>query len=143
MPDIAFAEVLYIFDEEGERRPASLEDQVSSGDVMRCTLSMDEIEVMISLAADLGRGEAAAIAVATGRGLALATDDKAARRHQVVQALPVLTTPKLLRQWADGDEVEEAEICQAIGLIESRANFRPRRNDSDFAWWDFYRPRSR
>jgi hypothetical protein len=140
MPDAALAEVLYIFDNDGERRPASLEDQISLGDLTRCTLSTDEVEVMISLAADLGKGEAAAIAVSAGRGLALATDDKAARRHQAVQALPVVTTPNLLRQWAGGTEVEATEISQAIGLIESRSNFRPRRNDSDFTWWDFHRP---
>jgi hypothetical protein len=136
MPDDAFSEILYVFDAQGERVPASLDEEVENGQLIRCSLSEVELEVMISLSADLGRGEAAAIAVAKERGHPLATDDKAARRRVDPHPPGLFTTPELVRSWAGKCGLGPPDVRETVTLIESRAKFRPRSSDPDFPWWD-------
>ena len=72
MPEIALREVLYLFNEEGEREEAPLADLQTAADLVSCGLDSDQLDVMLAFAAKLGQGEAAAIAIAETRELPLA-----------------------------------------------------------------------
>lgn len=135
MPEIALREVLYLFNDEGEREEAPLTDLQAAGDLLSCGLNSDQLDVMLAFAAKLGQGEAAAIAVATTRELPLATDDRAAQDAVDFGVDRRLTTPQLLRRWAESGSPKSSEIFAAIKLIETRASFRPRSLDPDFDWW--------
>jgi hypothetical protein len=135
MPDLALSEDLYAYDDRGERIPVSLAVQVDSGDLTASCLTESEFAVMISLASDLGRGEAAAVALALERGHFLATDDPAVRRHMSRLPQDVIGTSDLIRSWADTDAGSMAEVSQAIDLLQSRASFRPRASDPNSGWW--------
>lgn len=135
MPEIALREVLYLFNEEGEREEASLTDLQAAGNLVSCGLDSDQLAVMLALAAKLGQGEAAAIAVARTRELPFATDDRAAQDAADLEHDRLLTTPQLLRGWAESGNSNRGEISAAIKLIETRASFRPRSLDPDFDWW--------
>lgn len=96
----------------------------------------EQIDVMISLAASLGQGEAATIAIAESIGVALATDDRAAQRQAGdVLGSRIVTTPELLRGWERLGAPEPAELSRPIRLIEQRASFRPPRNSPHYNWW--------
>lgn len=135
MPSVAFGEVLYLFDDDGERTEASLAEYVQHGELDACDLDPHELELMLSMAATLGAGEAASIAVAHARGLPLATDDRAARRHTLAQKCNQVTTPQLIRMWADRERPESAAVARVISMIETRARYRPRHDDPDSTWW--------
>lgn len=135
MPEIALREVLYLFNDKGEREEAPLSQIEVAGELLSCGLDAYQLEVMLDLAARLGQGEAAAIAVARTRELPFATDDRAAQVAADLAADRLLTTPQLLRGWAESDSPQNNEIAEAIELIETRANFRPRPLDPDFDWW--------
>lgn len=136
MANVALREVLYLFDDEGERQIAPLGDLVDSGDLRSHELTDDEIDTMISLAASLGQGEAATIAIAESIGAALATDDRAAQRQAGdVLRSRIVTTPELLQGWERLGAPEPAELSRTIRLIEQRASFRPSRNSPHYNWW--------
>jgi predicted nucleic acid-binding protein len=95
----------------------------------------DELPRFVAFARELGDGEAATLAVAESRGMAVATDDRKARR--VVTTLnpqpAVTSTAAIVRAWALHRCDEEIRAC--IRLIERRASFVPSRTDPDHDWW--------
>ncbi len=139
MPSIAFEEVLYLFNGDGERTRVSLSAFVQEEELASCELEDDQLELMLSMAASLGAGEAASITLAHSRGLALATDDRAARRHPLAQACRQVTTPELMRTWAEQGQPPPETIGHVLGLIETRARYRPPNHDPDTAWWEAHR----
>lgn len=101
----------------------------------------EELITLIDLAQFLGEGEAASLALGLSRGVAVATDDRPARRaaRRLDPPVELVSTSQLLRAWAT--TVTSAEVSEAIGLIESRASFRPPRVDPNSGWWDAARRR--
>lgn len=142
MPSIALGEVLYLFDDDGERTKVSFTEFVKAGELQSCELDADQLELMLSMAARLGAGEAAAIALAHSRELPLATDDRAARRHPLAKACRQITTPELIQAWADRARPSPEAIGRVLAMIETRASYRPRRDHPSAAWWEAQRAAS-
>jgi hypothetical protein len=88
-------------------------------------------------AAELDDGEARSAAVALHRGLWLVTDDRPSLRvaRTNVPAIPSLTTPEWMKQWAEGEPAESQAVRDAVHRIEMCARYRPRRLDPLHAWW--------
>jgi hypothetical protein len=136
MPSIALGEVLYLFDGDGERTKVSFTEFVKAGELQSCELDTDQLELMLSMAARLGAGEAAAIALAHSRELPLATDDRAARRHPLAKACRQITTPELIQAWANRARPSPEAIGRVLATIETRASYRPRHDHPNSAWWE-------
>lgn len=108
---------------------------IDNGCIERWVAAGPELDVLVSLAADLGDGEAASLAIAHGRGVPIATDDLPARRSalQLSPSVEVRSTGELLHSWAF--ERSTDQVAKALRRIEEGASFRPPRQDPLSAWW--------
>ena len=117
--------------------PIDLSTSIAAGVVEITDLRDDELATFVAAAHRLDEGEAATVALAVQRGLALATDDPAARRLVAAEhpALAVTTTPQLLRRYCESGQIPNAHAIGCITMIEQRASFTPGSADADFLWW--------
>jgi predicted nucleic acid-binding protein len=93
----------------------------------------------VDYAISLDDGEAMALTLADSRRLAIATDDRKARR-MVMRAgsgvVAVLTTPSLLQIWASEARPSPEILKKVIHRIETLARFRPGPSDEQREWWE-------
>jgi len=142
VPAKVTSEALYIMQSD-EENPASLvecpidlEPYVATGSLTPCDLEThDEIELFVQMAAQLGDGEAACFTLAAKRGWALATDDRRARRLAAESSLTVITTPELVKVWAENTHPSDEEIGTVLRNIQRFAYFTPRPTSPEYAWW--------
>ena len=101
-----------------------------------CDLAVGlETALFVELAADLDDGEAAALAISQARGWVLATDDRKARREAANIGVPVVTTPELMKTWADATGAAEADIARLLRDIQTFARFIPHKTMPLHSWW--------
>ncbi len=101
-----------------------------------------ERELYIEYSMGLDDGEAMTIALAENRCLAVATDDKKARRfaqRDGSSVASVIGTPMLIRHWADVKRPNVEALRLAINRIEQLARFRPDTADPLRQWWNSQR----
>lgn len=117
------------------REELDLQPCFDRGELRRVTLADDELARFVALARELDDGEAATLTVAEARALAVATDDRKARRVLTTLSpqLEITGTAALLRSWSVGRS--EIEVRDCLRLIQRRASFLPPRNDPDGDWW--------
>jgi len=142
IPSRVTAETLYIMqpDEEDQtklvKQPVDLQGYIAAGLLAPCDFQDEaEIELFVQMAAQLGDGEAACFAIAKQRGWVLATDDRCARRFAADAALAVITTPELVKLWAETTQASDEEIAAVLRNIQRFAYFTPRANSPEYAWW--------
>lgn len=131
------AEALYI-EVQGERERIDIDRLIEIGALRLDELKEEEIAAMVEFANDVDEGEAATLAVATNRGIAVATDDIAALRFIDRRELQVtvLGTSDLVRQWAESPGSPRREdVRGAIVRIELGASFHPSQRDPNYSWW--------
>lgn len=140
----AAAEVGHLRDTtEGEAViiPVDLTRHVQAGAFEIIDLTASEIPRYVELARLVDDGEASTIAVAIRRRIALATDDRKARRLCAQRGLPEPTgTVALIRQYCDTKALEQADVSRLISRIRNHASFQPPRNDPDLKWWNDHEP---
>lgn len=142
VPAKVTGEVLYIMQTDDEDQtnlvacPIDLQPYLAAGLLAPCDLEThEEIELFVQMAAQLGDGEAACFALAAKRGWALATDDRRARRLAAESGLTVITTPELVKLWAENTHASDEEIGTVLQNIQRFAYFTPRPNSPEYAWW--------
>lgn len=133
------AESLYLraSDADGIPELVQLEPLFEAGTLQRTGLeSSVEEELFVNYALELDDGEAMSLAIAQNRKLALATDDRKARRVIAGSAahLSVLSTTEMMHAWSM--KSDRATVEDAVRLIQTRARFRPRAPDPFTAWWE-------
>jgi len=94
-----------------------------------------EIADYVEFAGEVDDGEAQALAIAKNRGFAILTDDHKAALLARYAEVPVITTPILLRQWADRDPAKAARLKDIVRRISTLARFNPRADSPDRNWW--------
>jgi predicted nucleic acid-binding protein len=94
-----------------------------------------ETDLYVSLAQELDDGEAMALAIAKSRGWTLATDDRKARRKATELGVRALTTPELMRRWAERTKHPKRVVTDALLRIETLARFIPAGTAPDADWW--------
>ncbi len=116
--------------------PIELEEHIGSGTLTVSALWPEELPMYVELALEVGDGEASSIAAAANRGLAIATDDRKARRMSLERGLaePIRTTG-LLRGYCDVIHGDPALVRDLLLAVQKRASFVPPRSDPDFEWW--------
>lgn len=102
------------------------------------TDSDEEKESYLAFAAAIGDdGEAISGAIALHRGWAMACDDVKARRYlkRVAPAVQLVSTPEILRFWAEKTSVDQNALRSVLSDIYIRASYEPRRRDPMYGWW--------
>jgi hypothetical protein len=109
---------------------------VSAGLLQILELESAETLQFITLAAEIDDGEAATLAIARGRGLEVATDDRKARRVAQRLNLPEpVRTSRLLHDYCSEADLPESEVAEILHATEQRARFRPPTSDPLHPWW--------
>ncbi len=80
-------------------------------------------------------GEAMCLAVAESRGWLIATDDRKAIRIGQQAGLTVLSSPQLMRMWADEAQPDQPMLAKALQDIEVLAQFHPNSTMPEYRWW--------
>ncbi len=100
-----------------------------------------EESLYIEQATFVDDGEAMAIAIAANRKIELAIDDRQATNHirREFPDLVLLTTPDLLKAWADTDGVSCDDVSKALIAVEKCARYFPPRTHPLCDWWNTMR----
>lgn len=139
-PTAVLSEAVYLRveldDGSVERQSLDLQGLVEAGVLLPCHVEgAEETELYVDLAAHLDDGEALALAIAKTRRWLLSTDDRKARRLAGDLGVKVLTTPEILKRWADAAHPSPVEIREMLQNIERRARFAPADHDPLYGWW--------
>jgi predicted nucleic acid-binding protein len=119
--------------------PIDLARHVAAGTLTMVDLTPAELALYVDLASELGDGEAASIAVALNRDLAVATDDHKARRICVERGLPEpIRTTDILREYCDRSPLAADAVREVLHRIRDLASFVPARSDPNQKWWTSY-----
>ena len=134
-------EALYVWrmtDETEERVRVDLNPLIDDGLIEVMDLeSHEEKNTFVDFAAQVDDGEAITCALALNRGLAIATDDRKARRvfaESTDDAL-LFSTLDLLKTWAEETSTPETELRDALRSIQSGASYIPSIRDPLYEWW--------
>ena len=135
----AAAEVGYLRDSADGNIVLTQIDLTSYGSECLEIISLTPAEYprYIDLARIVDDGEAATIAVAAKRAMALATDDRKARRLCTGLQLPEpRRTLGILHAHADAAHLPDSEVRDILIKIRDRASYQPPRSDPDRKWWE-------
>jgi hypothetical protein len=80
-------------------------------------------------------GEAMCIALAESRGWIVATDDRKAIRVGREAGLTIVSSPQLMKTWADKARPYGVALTEALRNIEFLAQFRPNPSMPEYQWW--------
>lgn len=110
---------------------------VSAGVLVLCEPAVEAETDLFTQYAAIFRsdGEAMCLALAESRGWSIATDDRKAIRIGQEAGLTVLSSPQLLRTWAENSDPDQATVAKALKDIERFAQFRPNPMMQDYQWW--------
>lgn len=135
-------ESLYLLREDSEsearfvRERIDVQPAIDGGALRLCDVAEgDEMDLFVQLAATLDEGEAACLAIARSRGWLLATDDRKAIRLAGGLQVETITTPELIKHWADATQARDVEVAAVLKKVQAFARFVPRRASPLYDWW--------
>jgi predicted nucleic acid-binding protein len=121
---------------EEEKEQIQLDALIASGLLRLLQLDSEaEFELYLEVGVRLDDGEAATLAVAASRSGTLITDDRKALSIANELSVPTLTTPDVLRSWAERAGVPSPTLCQALENIRWRARYEPSKPHPLWSWW--------
>jgi predicted nucleic acid-binding protein len=131
-------ESLYLrpLESDGRLEAVDLTPLIETGVLASCEIEGSaEEDLYVNYALELDDGEAMSLAIAQSRNLALATDERKARRlaRENVPQLSIITTAEIIHAWAEGNE--QSDVVAAVRSILARAKFRPPDSDPLAIWW--------
>ena len=132
-------ESLYLrpFEAEGRPEPVDLRKLIAAGILTPCQMEEGtEVDLYVAYAEDLDDGEAMSLAIAQSRNLALATDERKARRlaRENAPQLSLISTTEIIRAWTEGKD--PSDVTAVVHSILTRARFRPADSDPLALWWN-------
>lgn len=141
IPETVLRETLFVRkldEEEGKlvEDPIDLTPAIDDGLLRECKLQEGaETGLFVQLATVVDDGEAMCLAIAKTRGWTLATDDRKATRLANELGVKTISTPELVKRWADASKAKSRAVAQALDRIQTFARFVPRKASPLFAWW--------
>jgi len=140
VPTAVSAESLFLHFEQADgtinKSPLNLQHFIDDGVLKPCEAQPgEELDLYVDLATRLDDGEAMALAIAKTRSWTLSTDDRKAKRVAHELSVTVLTTPDLMKRWADTAAPSAHELRGSLRRIEQRASFFPSARDTLHSWW--------
>jgi hypothetical protein len=118
--------------------PVVLDPSIKKGLITIASLKDEsESETYVSLASTLDDGEAITGAIAIHRGWAIATDERKATLviGRKAPHVHIVSTPHILKRWADSDNPTEEDVSKALMNIHLRARYAPPVNHPLRDWW--------
>jgi hypothetical protein len=116
-----------------------LDPLLESGFLTVYELSGDaEKGLYVDYAAELDDGESMFLALVHSRGLAMASDDRKARRiflEEIADSQRLLSTSQILKDWAEMIGLESAGLKKVLVEVSRRGRFFPNTGDAHFVWW--------
>lgn len=135
-------EVRYVLrpDEEDESKlvktDIDLAPLIQAGFLHECDLEgADETELFVQMATKLDDGEAACFAIAKNRGWLLATDERPTENLAKKHGLSIITTPELVKHWAEKTKADEGDVANVLWNIQTYAHYFPRKSLPLHSWW--------
>jgi predicted nucleic acid-binding protein len=142
VPSIVVEESLYVMQPDKDDPQKAVSEQVDlatafeAGVLQRCDLESDEEnELFVRFASEVDDGEAVCLTIAKSRGWSVATDDRKAQRLARESAVSVVTTPELVKRWADASGASDKQVSAVLRLVRDCARFIPRRGAVLHDWW--------
>lgn len=143
LPAAVQGEVQYVRQHDPEQPghtilvPADLTPLISTAVLCVCQPNEDqELDRFTQYAAVFrSDGEAMCIAIAERRGWIVATDDRKAIRVGREAGLTVISSPQLVKTWADIARPTDTALQEALQDIEFLAQFRPNPSMPEYPWW--------
>jgi hypothetical protein len=121
---------------DGKPEPVDLGPFFAHGVFSHCPINGGAEEThYVGYSLELDDGEAMSLAIAHSRNIALATDDRKARRLATENApgIFLVSTPQVIHAWAEGRD--HADVVSVIRAIHNRARFCPSEHDPLAQWW--------
>jgi predicted nucleic acid-binding protein len=113
-----------------------LDPLTKSGVLRECDLVGEkETDLFVQMAVKLDDGEAACFAIAKNRGWLLATDERPTERLAKQHSVSIITTPELVKHWADKTKASDDEVANVLWRIQTYAHYFPRKTLPLHAWW--------
>lgn len=107
-----------------------------AGVLHKCDPENDEENALfVRFASEVDDGEAVCLALAKSRGWSVATDDRKAQRLARESGISVVTTPELVKRWADASKAPDREVSAVLRRVRDCARFVPRRGSILYDWW--------
>jgi hypothetical protein len=107
-----------------------------AGRLLPCDFESEkETELFVQLAVKLDDGEAVCFAIAMNRGWILASDDRPTERLAKQLGLTLVTTPELVKRWAENSKATEQEVAEVIHDVQTFAHYFPRKGLPLHSWW--------
>jgi hypothetical protein len=143
LPAAAMRETKYIRqpdkDDPGKLVPVTIDLQPAlDAGVLRPCDCRDEAELAlyVELATRIrDDGEAMGLAIAACRGWQILTDDRKARRIGAELNVPLVSTPEVMKAWAEATSLASEDVAQILRLIQLCARFTPNSSLPECAWW--------
>ncbi|MBI1901864.1 MAG: hypothetical protein HYS13_12230 [Planctomycetia bacterium] len=108
----------------------------ATGALHRCQIQgQAEADLLLQLVKEVDEGEAACFAVAKNRGWLLATDERLTENLARKHGVKIVTTPELVKSWADTTRAGEKEVASALWNIQTYAHYIPRKALPLCSWW--------
>jgi hypothetical protein len=100
-------------------------------------LQEEEEEHFFALAAQMDDGEAITAAIAISRHWAIATDERKVGLilNRIAPTIRVVTTPELVKHWAEQSAVDGILLHSVLADIEAKARFYPWKAHPLYEWW--------
>ncbi|MDA1229650.1 MAG: hypothetical protein O2856_02655 [Planctomycetota bacterium] len=141
VPSVVASEALYIHQVQSDGTTVKimieLQSLIDDGTVHLCdAIEGAELDLFVEFASQCDDGEAMALAIAKSRGWNVAADDRKAIRLAGEHSISVLTTPDLMKSWADTVDAAPEELRQALERIEKLASFLPPSRHHLHKWWN-------
>lgn len=113
-----------------------LDPLIKAGLLHECDLEGEaETDMFVQMAVKLDDGEAACFAIAKSRGWVLATDERPTERLGKQHGVSIITTPELVKLWADKTKASEEVVAHVLWNIQTYAHYFPRKTLSLHSWW--------
>lgn len=142
LPAKVKAEAKYVLqpDEEDESKlvktEIDLDKLIQAGLVHECDFEgEEETDLFVQMAVKLDDGEAACFAIAISRGWLLATDERPTERLAKQHSVSLVTTPELVKMWADKTKASAEVVAQVLWNIQTYAHYFPRKALPMHSWW--------
>jgi predicted nucleic acid-binding protein len=135
-------EARYILQPDEEDRSKLVKTDIDLGPIIaagllhECDLEgEEETELFVQMATKLDDGEAVCFALAKGRGWLLATDERPTENLAKKHGVTIVTTPELVKHWADRTKASDEEVARVLWNIQTYAHYFPRKTLPMHAWW--------
>ena len=135
-------EVQYVLQPDDEDKSKLVKTEIDlaplikAGFFQECDLEgEDEADLFVQMATKLDDGEAACFAIAKNRGWLLATDERPTENLAKKHGVSIITTPELVKHWADKKKASEDEVAQSLWNIQTYAHYFPRKTLPMHSWW--------